>query len=85
MIGQQGPGIDRGLRFFSTVAQAGDKVLPVFVVIYDSTPFNPPYDNVMQRSWRIESRLAGHRTSFGNSNFTATIFIIRLNAYAFNS
>jgi len=45
------------------MAQAGEKVLPVLVVIYDSALFNPPEDNVVEGSWSIESRLAGNRIS----------------------
>jgi hypothetical protein len=41
------------------MAQAGEKVLPVLVVIYDPALFNPPEDNVVEGSWSIESRLAG--------------------------
>jgi hypothetical protein len=46
------------------MAQAGEKVLPVLVVIYDPALFNPPEDNVVEGTWSIESRLAGHRISF---------------------
>ena len=46
------------------MTQAGEKVLSVLVVIYDPALFNPPEDHVVERSWSIESRLAGHRISF---------------------
>jgi hypothetical protein len=65
MIGQQGPSIDWGLRLCGKITQPGDKVLPVLVVIYDPALFNPPEDHVVEGSWSIQSRLAGHRISFG--------------------
>ena len=78
MISQQGPGIDWGLRLFGKITQAGDKVLPILGVIYDSALFNPPKDNVMKRSRSIESRLARHRTSIGTSDSEIIVLIAEL-------
>jgi hypothetical protein len=78
MIGQQGPRVDWGLRLFGKITQAGDKVLPILVVIYDPALFSPPEDNVVEGSRSIESRLPGHRTSFGVSDSKIIIFISEL-------
>jgi hypothetical protein len=60
------------------MAQAGEKVLPVLVVIYDPALFNPPEDHVVEGSWSIESRLAGHRISFGVEDSEMIILISQL-------
>jgi hypothetical protein len=42
------------------IPQAGNEVLPVYLIIDDPSLFDPPEDNMVKGSRGIESCLAGH-------------------------
>jgi hypothetical protein len=60
VIGNEHPGVECRSGILYEFRKALDKSLTVFVVLEDTAPLDPTYDDVVQRALDIETGLAGH-------------------------
>jgi hypothetical protein len=55
MIGYQNPGKALGLRLSENVTQSSNKRFPVGIVSENFLPLNPSGDDMLKKTWGIES------------------------------
>jgi hypothetical protein len=61
MVGDQGPGIAGGWGFAKNFPETRNKIIPVQVVPENDLTLDPPDDDVMEGSGRINSGLSWHK------------------------
>ena len=61
MIWKQCPRIASGLRFRQDITHSAQEIIPVQIILKDPFSLNPPDNNVVESTWRVDSGLSRHK------------------------
>jgi hypothetical protein len=60
MVGDEGPGVERGFTFQDECSKAGKGIGAIGVIAEDLAAFDAARDDVVEDAWCVQTRCTGH-------------------------